>query len=150
MKRDITTISVFIVFLLFAITASAKAGVSWRGSGGWGAVGQYSRIYDPKTTETITGEVTRIDTITPLKGMSYGIHLVLQTDRETISVHLGPSWYIERLDMKLHRGDSVTVTGSRVAIKGRPLLIAAELKKGEAVLKLRDENGVPVWAGWRK
>lgn len=30
------------------------------------------------------------------------------------------------------------------------LFIAAEVKKGDEVLKLRDENGMPYWAGWRK
>lgn len=40
--------------------------------------------------------------------------------------------------------------GSRVNIMGRPALIASELKKGDSVLKLRDENGIPVWAGWRR
>jgi hypothetical protein len=35
--------------------------------------------------------------------------------------------------------------GARANHKGKPFLIAAERKKGETILKLRDENGVPVW-----
>jgi len=33
---------------------------------------------------------------------------------------------------------------------GQPAVIAAEVKKGDIVLKLRDDNGIPVWSGWRK
>ena len=47
-------------------------------------------------------------------------------------------------------GDLVVVKGSRVTFAGNPAIIAAEVKKGDAVLKLRDENGFPAWAGWRK
>ena len=32
----------------------------------------------------------------------------------------------------------------------QPGYLASEVKKGEAVLILRDANGVPVWAGWRR
>jgi hypothetical protein len=33
---------------------------------------------------------------------------------------------------------------------GKPTIIAAEVKKGDGILKLRDKNGFPMWAGWRK
>jgi hypothetical protein len=34
----------------------------------------------------------------PGKGMSRGIHLQLQTDKDTIPVHLGPAWYVQAHD----------------------------------------------------
>jgi hypothetical protein len=85
-----------------------------------------------------------------VKGMSYGIHLTVKADKETVSVMLGPGWYIERQDTKLAKGDMVEVKGSRITYEGKPAIVAAEVKKGDAVLKLRDNNGVPVWAGWRR
>ena len=78
------------------------------------------------------------------------MHLTLKTEKGLLSVHLGPEWYIVRLDGKLAKGDLVEVKGSRVTFAGNPAIIAAEVKKGDAVLKLRDENGFPAWAGWRK
>jgi hypothetical protein len=42
-----------------------------------------------------------------MKGMSSGVHLVLRTSRETISVHLGPEWYIENQDIKITPKDKV-------------------------------------------
>ena len=42
-----------------------------------------------------------MDKITPMKGMSQGVHMILKPDKETISIHLGPSWYIENQDIKI-------------------------------------------------
>ena len=37
-----------------------------------------------------------------------------------------------------------------VTVHGKPALIAAKIKKGNEILRLRDESGVPAWSGWRK
>jgi hypothetical protein len=107
-------------------------------------------MYDPKTVETISGEVISVDRITPNKGMAGGIHMNVKTDKETISVHLGPSFYIENQDVKLQAKDKVEVKGARTTFGGKPAIIAAEVKKGDEVLKLRDDTGFPAWSGWRR
>jgi hypothetical protein len=144
-------IGVISVFGILHLTqAFAQQGMQWRGGGGWGAGAPYSRMYDLKTVETISGEVVSVDVITPVKGMCYGVHLMVKTEKETISVHLGPGWYIENQDTKIEPKDKVEVTGSRITLDGKPAIIATEVKKGEEILKLRDEKGVPLWSGWRK
>jgi hypothetical protein len=110
----------------------------------------YQRMYNPATVETISGVIESLDKIMPTKGMSSGIHLVLKTDKESIAVHLGPEWYIERQDVRLEKGDRIEVKGSRITFEGKPVIIAAEIKKGDSVLVLRDSVGVPAWAGWRR
>jgi hypothetical protein len=130
--------------------AQRGPGMTWRGSGGWGPGTPYNKMYDPKTVETISGEVTSVDRITPNKGMAGGIHMNVKTDGETISVHLGPSWYIENQDVKIEPKDKVEVKGSKITFGGKPAMIATEVKKGDEVLKLRDDAGFPVWAGWRR
>ena len=115
-----------------------------------GPGGQYMRLYDPKTVETLAGEVVSADLVTPMKGMSQGVHLTVKTDKETIPVHLGPSWYLENQDMKLAPKDKVEVEGSRVTLAGKPAIIAAEVKKGDEVLVLRDESGLPAWSAMRR
>ncbi len=133
-----------------AMTAFAAPGMGGRGSGGWGMGGSFQKMYNPATVETVSGTVVSVDRITPMKGMGAGIHLQLKTDKETVSVHLGPAWYIERLDAGIKKGDTIEVQGSRVTFAGKPAIIAAEIKKGDALLKLRDDNGIPAWAGWRR
>jgi hypothetical protein len=43
---------------------------------------------------------------------------------------------------------SLRVAG--VTLGGNPAIIATEVKKGDEVLKLRDDAGFPVWSGWRE
>jgi hypothetical protein len=150
MKKTGTVIAVLaILSLFFTFNSFAQMGPMWKGSGGWGMGTQYSKMYDPKTVETITGEVVSVDKITPMKGMSHGVHIMLKTAKETISVHLGPDWYIENQDIKIEPKDTVEVKGSRITFQGKPAIIAADIKKGNEILKLRDEKGFPVWSAWR-
>jgi hypothetical protein len=150
--RRVRIISVMIAASLVLIVSTAYAGnwKGWRGSGGWGMGSQYNRMYNPATVENVSGVVESVDKITPMKGMNSGIHIMLKTDKETISVHVGPEWYIERQDVKLEKGDKIEVKGSRVTFSGKPAIIAAEVKKDDSTLVLRDGNGFPAWAGWKK
>jgi DNA helicase TIP49 (TBP-interacting protein) len=107
-------------------------------------------MYNPATVETVSGEVVSVETMMPMKGMGSEIHLTLKTEKETIPVHLGPSWFLDRLDSKIEKGDRIRVKGSRVTMAGKTTIIAAEVKKGDNLLLLRDTNGVPVWSGWRR
>ncbi len=151
MKRlmFVVTISI-IVFSFFSDSLFAqKGGMNKRGTG-WGAGSQYNRMYNVSTVETITGEVVSVDKITPVKGMSYGIHLLVKTGKDTISVHLGPSWYMDKQKIIINSKDKVTVTGSRITYQGSPAIIASEIKKGDNTITLRDKNGYPVWSGSKR
>ena len=151
MNRLVMSVLAIAVLTLCVVTESiAQGGMKWRGSGGWGPGGHYGRMYDPKSVEIVSGRVILVEKITPRTGMSYGVHATLQSEKETISVHLGPGWYIENQDVKIEPQDTIEVKGSRVTLAGKPAIIAAEVKKGNELLKLRDESGFPVWAGWRR
>lgn len=100
------------------------------------------RNYDPKTVETIEGKVLSVG---KTQQHRHGIHLMVQTDKETVAVHLGPAWYIDKQTPKIEANDTITVTGSRVTMDGKPAIIAAQVKKGNEILNLRDENGIPAW-----
>jgi len=63
---------------------------------------------------------------------------------------LGPAYYIERLDVKIEKGDKVEVKGSRMTFSGKPAVIAGEIRKEDSILKLRDDAGSPIWSGWRR
>lgn len=107
----------------------------------------YQRMFNPATVETLSGEIVAIEKSMPMRGMANGIHLTVKTAKETIAVHLGPQWFIERLDTKLEKGNSIEVKGSRVTFDGKPAIIAAEVKKGDETILLRNETGIPVWSG---
>ncbi len=146
----VTTAALLLLLPATVLFAQRGPGMMWRGSGGWGPGSPYSKMYDPKSVETISGEVTSISRMTPRKGMSAGIHMNVKTDKETVSVHLGPSWYLENQDLKIEPKDKVEVKGSRITFEGKPAIIAAEVRKGDEVLRLRDDAGFPVWSGWHR
>jgi len=143
---------VSLMVLIMAADAFAQRGpcFRWQGSGGWGMGSPYQRMYEPARMETIKGTVEAVDMITPLRGMHNAVAIKVKTDRESLAVHLGPEWYIARLDTKIEKGDKVEVKGVRTTFDGKPALIAAEVRKGEDVLVLRNEAGIPAWAGWRR
>lgn len=150
MKKLMMVVVTMVMLSLSSGTALAEGGVMWKGGGGWGPGTPYGRMYNPQTVETVSGEVESVDKLTPMKGMADGVHLTVKTDKETISVHLGPSWYIENQDMEIAPTDKITVQGSRITHEGKAAIIAAEVQKGDEVLTLRNESGIPAWSGWRR
>ncbi len=103
------------------------------------------RFYNPETVETLTGEVTRVAKVAYKRRRGYGVQLMLKTDKELVLVRLGPGWYVERQKVRLDPRDTVEVKGSRLTLGGKPTIVAAEVRKGEKVLRLRDDKGAPLW-----
>lgn len=149
-RKTMVVLAVLAAAAMSVSLATAGPRRGWKGSGGWGMGGGYQSVYDPATVEAVAGTVGSIDRIAPMRGMSPGLHLTLETEKGPVSVHLGPEWYVERLYTKLAEGDSVEVKGSRITYDGKPAIIAAEVKKGDSILTLRDDRGIPSWAGWRR
>jgi hypothetical protein len=71
----------------------------------------------------------------------------LQTEGGKITVFLGPNLHVDKLPVKINELDRIQVTGSKITWEGNPVILAAEVKKGDQVLKLREPNGTPVWTG---
>jgi len=110
----------------------------------------YGMMWDAKTVETVSGEVVSVDKYIPGRGgTGYGLRLILKTEKETLPVILGPSWYIEQQHFAIAPKDKVEVKGSRLEIQGQPTIIAAKVKTGDKVLELRDDKGAPRWSGPR-
>lgn len=70
--------------------------------------------------------------------------IVVNTSTDNLTVHLGPAWFLENQDLRIAKGDTVQVEGSRVAVQSKPVVLAASVRKGDDTLQLRDEAGVPV------
>jgi hypothetical protein len=101
--------------------------------------------YDARTVETIGGKVLSVERTVPPKRRGYRVDLMLQTEKETIAVQLGPAWYVNKQTTRIEANDIITVTGSRGAVDGKSAIIAADITKGNELLKLRQDNGFPVW-----
>ena len=152
MKRAIPVVMALMAVVVLAVGDIAaqrcSPGGQHRGPG-WHAGSDYSRMYDVNTVETIIGTVVSVDSVVPTRGMSKGIHVTLETEADEVTVHVGPSWFLENQEIPLAVGDELEITGSMTTVDGQRALIAAEIVSGDMVLELRDEAGRPAWSGWR-
>lgn len=108
------------------------------------------RTYDPDTVTTLRGTASAVTVVPARGGRMGGMHVALQSDGQTMDVHLGPTWFLQREGVEVAKGDLVEVTGSVVDSDGSTFLVAREIKKGQKILRLRDEQGVPAWSGGRR
>ncbi len=107
-----------------------------------------ARMFDPATVTSVSGQVEEVQRLSGRRGE--GIHVVLRTSDGTLDVLLGPAAFLEKQGLSLAQGDSIEVTGSKVQMGGAPAIIAQTVKKGDAVVTLRDAQGRPAWAGGRR
>ena len=103
-------------------------------------------MYNTATEVTLQGSVEAIKQITGPRSWG-GTHLSLKTEKETIDVHVGPSWFLTQHKMTFAKGDPIEVTGSRIKFGNEDAVLAREIKKGGEMLTLRNAQGIPVWAG---
>jgi hypothetical protein len=75
------------------------------------------------------------------------VHLLVRSEAAVQEVHLGPAPYVTSKHFDFTKGDAITVTGSKVKMGGKDVVIAREIKKGGQVLTLRHARGFPLWSG---
>ena len=107
----------------------------------------HPRFFDPNTVETLSGEVVNVQR-GPVRQGGKGnlVRFTLKTDKGPVQVFLGPAKYVDAQTVKLARGDQVEVKASKITgPKGRTTFTAAEVTKGGQLMKLRDDQGTPLW-----
>ena len=130
---------------LIAVLITSPSSFAQRGMGVAGGRG-YPGLYDTTTVQTVRGEVTAVENVAAARGTGAGVHVTLKSDSGSVNVHLGPDWYVNKQSVKIGKGDRITVTGSRIVLQGKSLLVAEQVKKGEKTLILRDRQGYPRWS----
>lgn len=102
--------------------------------------------FDPQAVETVDGEVLGVDRIPIQDQLAYGIHITVRDDLgRPVSVRLAPGWYLDQKGLRFAPRERVEVRGVRTRIAGEPAFVAEEVKKGGKVVRIRDEQGRPLW-----
>ena len=135
-----------ILFAMLTVSMAVSIGYAQRRKGQMHGMPRY----DTATEVTLRGTITKVETQTGRMGWD-GTHLVVSFDAETLTVHVGPSNYLEQQGFSFVTGDQIEVTGSRIKLEGTDVLIARAITKGEKVLTLRNSEGIPAWSRnrWR-
>lgn len=104
-------------------------------------------MYDRRAEVTLNGTIVELR---EMAGMGEtmpgaGMHVMLKTDKDTFEVHLGPVSYLKEQKVELANGDTIGVTGARVTMGDRKVILVRELRKGNQSWFLRDADGHPRW-----
>lgn len=137
------------LFIIVLVAVTATAGPGWRCNKNGPCGGCGAGAYDPAQAEVLTGQVVAVEQIESRRGPRVGVVLTVNTGSETRTVHLGPLWYLEQQNVQIASGDNVEIKGAKAERRRGTVFLAAEVTKGSEVLMLRDENGIPAWAGPR-
>jgi hypothetical protein len=76
------------------------------------------------------------------------ILVVTVADKTTTLVQLAPRDYLKEIDCWVKAGDTVEVTGAKVADASNEVM-AREVVFGNNTMVLRDNKGVPIWELWK-
>ena len=101
--------------------------------------------YDTASEVKIKGIV---EDITEVPGNFDGVHLLVRTDTGMVTVRVAPSAFLKEIDTSFKKGDQVQVTGAKAVNATDDQILAREITVGTNTLTLRDDQGIPVWAGW--
>jgi hypothetical protein len=136
----------------FLFGCFAQMSIKFKGSNGWGLLSRYEQSYNNVNTQILSGQVTKIDTVTPLRDMTYGIQLTVKTNDGDKLVQLGPAWYLLYQDMNLSVKDNVEIKGCNATLDGKQVVMAILVRNlsARATLYLRDQDGKPNWCVYRK
>jgi hypothetical protein len=148
-RTHVKTTKVWVVMVVCLALAAPALAQTGPGSGMGRGMGPM--LYNPQTVTTVTGPVEKLEELPSMGGgKDMGMKfrgVLLKTDQGGLMVHLGPGWYLDEKKCAVKVGDTVEVTGSKVTLNNQPALIAREIKVNGATLKLRDDQGLPVWRG---
>jgi hypothetical protein len=144
MRKWMILLGVFLLIGLFAAGVLAQPQGKCPASPAW----PRGQMFNPKTVETLDGKIESIEKVTAARmDVPARVLLKLKTDKETVTVYLGPDWYLEKQKAKLSPGDYIQVRGSRVTLDNMTVILPNEITKGSEVMQFWDEQGRPHWRG---
>ncbi|MHB1687195.1 MAG: hypothetical protein ACYCVH_07465 [Ignavibacteriaceae bacterium] len=140
--------SVVVVCLLILMCSPVL--LSQKRNDGWENGSKFNALFNAKNIDTLFGEIISVDSVLPMKGMTYGIQLVIKTGKETVTAILCPTWFTQCLNICLKPKDEIEVDGSRVIYEGKPIIIATRIICNGIILQMRNSQGHPIWDNMRQ
>lgn len=103
--------------------------------------------YDTKNEVKIKG---MIEEVRQVPGSFEGTFLVVKTEGKTVVVRAAPADFLKEMEANFAKGDLVEVVGCKAPNTTEEEILAREIIVGQNTTTLRDDKGVPVWAGWKR
>jgi hypothetical protein len=90
-----------------------------------------------------------IEEVREVPGEFEGVHLVVKTETKTVLVHVAPGEFLKEIDISFNKADQVEVVGAKASDAPEEEILAREITDGSNTTTLRDNKGIPIWAGWK-
>jgi hypothetical protein len=90
-----------------------------------------------------------VEEVREVPGDYEGTHLLVKTDQGLVLVQVAPAAFLKEMDTSYKKGDVVQVVGAKALDATEEQVLAREITIGADSVTLRDDKGVPVWAGWK-
>jgi hypothetical protein len=128
-------------------TLSVAAVAGLLASAAWAqAASKTGPKYDVKNEVKIKGVIEEVRQVT---GQSAGTGLMVKTDSKTVLVHVAPADFLKEIETTFNKGEEIQVVGCKAPDTAEEEILAREITVGQNTTTLRDDKGVPVWAGWK-
>ncbi|HMK24324.1 MAG TPA: hypothetical protein VK466_18480 [Terriglobales bacterium] len=99
-------------------------------------------VYDPAHEVLLAGTVKDVqNVICPESAGTMGAHLLLQTSKGNVWVHLAPTGIMQHRNLAFIPGEQIRVLGSEVRVFDRHDVLAREVYRGNEIVVLRDTKG---------
>jgi hypothetical protein len=95
--------------------------------------------------ETLEGKIAELNYLPGATPEAAMVEVQLQHGSQVTVARLGPAGFLKQKEITLKEGESLAVTGYRVAGFEGELLVATEVRKGNRSAALRDSRGRPLW-----
>jgi hypothetical protein len=100
----------------------------------------------PAESVRVEGRVSHVDELpSPDEQLRQVAVVTLHTDGKPVRVELAPRWFLEANGLKYAPEQTLFVHGERTDTHGEPRIVAREVEQGGVRVRLRDEQGRPVW-----
>ena len=138
------------IFLLVACTAVQAQVVHTETRAG--SSDPWLSLYKAGKKITFSGKVTGIEVVRPNSGKESEVTLLVKNSNGggTSIVDLGPRWFVDHQEARIHLKDKVQVTGSKAIVDGHGIVLASLIRvngQGGPVVTLRRPNGRAYWVG---
>jgi DNA/RNA endonuclease YhcR with UshA esterase domain len=100
------------------------------------------RDYDISNEMTITGTIVKVERFHAMHRTH--LQLTVTGGEDRAQVYVGPTDFIDPL-MKFEKGDVVEIVGSVITNAGTRIVLARLIERSDKRLKLRDDDGMPLW-----
>jgi sporulation protein YlmC with PRC-barrel domain len=108
---------------------------------------EHGLAWNPDTVQTIHGTIAGVGTYRVAGTSMEGILLHVRTDTGRIMrVRVGPRAFVDSHDIRFHRGEPVTITGSVARMGRHETVLASQIQMPDRTIDLRAPDGRPLWS----